>query len=80
LSSKQAISFFIYLDTFEPNVQLELQNEETSKKLEIRLIGKYDVLISRHPIGANEEWIEEMSKKSNKEYRNIIMDKYYGLL
>jgi hypothetical protein len=72
LSSKQAISFFIRLCHFAPNVQQELNNEKTDEKLEIELIDE-KVLISRHPIGANEEWIKEMSKL-NDEYRNITME------
>jgi hypothetical protein len=50
-----------------------LQNEKTGEKFEIKRIDG-NVLISRHPIGANEEWIREMSKKPNDEYRNIIMN------
>jgi hypothetical protein len=73
LSSIQAISFFIYLPFASEANQQELHNEETSEKLEIKLIDAYEVLISRHPIGANEEWIREMSKKPNYEYRNIII-------
>jgi hypothetical protein len=72
LSSKQAISFFIRLYSFELNVLLEMDNAKTGEKLEIKLIGEEKVLISRHPIGANEEWIREMSKKPNDEYRKII--------
>jgi hypothetical protein len=53
---------------------MELQNGQTGEKLEIKLIDKSEVLISRHPICANEEWLKEMSKKPNIEYRNIIMD------
>jgi hypothetical protein len=76
LSSKQAISFFIRLYPrvgFERNVQQELQNKETGEKFVIKLIDGKDVLISRHPIGANEEWIKEMSKEPYNEYRNIII-------
>jgi hypothetical protein len=72
--SKQAISFFIHLP-YARNLQLELENGQTSEKLEFKLIDidRHEVLISRHPIGANEEWIEEMSKKQNNEFRNIIV-------
>jgi hypothetical protein len=72
LLSKRAISFFIRLNrsASDPN-ELELQNEETNEKLKIQLIDEDDVLISRHPIGANEEWIEEMIP--NDEYRNITI-------
>jgi hypothetical protein len=48
--------------------------ENTNEELEIQIIHEKDVLISRHPIGANEEWIKAMSKKHNNEYRNIILD------
>jgi hypothetical protein len=73
LSSKRAISFFIRLYRFSSNVQQELQNEQTSEKLKIKVIDEIEVLISRHPIGANEEWIKEMSKKPNDEYRKIFI-------
>jgi hypothetical protein len=72
LSSKRAISFFIRLYTYELNFQQELENGQTGEKLEIKRTDG-NVLLSRHPIGANEEWIREMSKKPNYEYRNIII-------
>jgi hypothetical protein len=72
LSSKHAVSFFVRLCHFVQNVKLELQNEETSEKLEIKL-DENEVLISRHSIGENEEWIREMNKQPNYEYRNIII-------
>jgi hypothetical protein len=76
LSSKRAISFFIRLYCFATEIQQhqqELQNDETNENLEIKLIDEKEVLISRHPIGANEEWIKEMSKEPNYEYRNITI-------
>jgi hypothetical protein len=76
LSSKRAISFFIRFlrpDELYRYVQEELQNGQTGEKLGLKRIDWNDLLISRHPIGANEEWIKEMSKKPNTEYRNIII-------
>jgi hypothetical protein len=49
-----------------------LDNEETGEKLGLK-VDKDEWLLSRHPIGANEDWIREMSKKTNYEYRNIIV-------
>jgi hypothetical protein len=72
LSSKQAISFFIRLYRLAPNIQLEWQNEKTSEKFELKAIDG-EVLLSRHPIGANEKWIEVMSKMPNNEFRNITI-------
>jgi hypothetical protein len=66
LDATQAVSFFIELEDFreEANVQpLTLENGKTQEKLVIRGTNDDSVKISRYPMGMNEkEWIEEMSK------------------
>jgi hypothetical protein len=65
-----------------PNCQpLSLENIETKEKLviirkEITRDGKqYDLWISRYPLGATVEWIEEMAKyEVDYEYRTITID------
>jgi hypothetical protein len=73
--------YFIEPDDAPSCQPLSLENIETKEKLviirkEITRNGKqYDLWISRYPIGATVEWIEEMAKyEGDYEYRTIIID------
>jgi hypothetical protein len=58
------------------NIQsLALDNSKTNEKLVIKLIGEREMSISRNSIGANEEWIEKMTKyEEYPKYRNITTE------
>jgi hypothetical protein len=67
MASKQSISFFIHLLKFRnaSNVQtVSQENNQTKEKLVIKGIYENErygrVLITRHPMEANGEWIDEM--------------------
>jgi hypothetical protein len=76
VSTKQAIRFFIKL-RFRKGQNIEacaLDNEKTNEKL---VVAKTDslVTISRLPMDATEEWINEMTKYEHlPKYRNIAID------
>jgi hypothetical protein len=75
VSAKQATSFFIqfkYFTRIANNVQ-SLTNEETNEKMVIEEHRFGRVKISRFPMAATKEWIEEMAKYQHG-YRNITID------
>jgi hypothetical protein len=101
MHAKQAASFYIKIVGFDSYdmrkvlAPLSLQNTQTGEKLVIKKIEvknrqDFDLIISRFPIGTNEEeWHREMAQYSDsnsdnrydnvgqydkKEYRNIIID------
>jgi hypothetical protein len=78
LEASQPVSFFIKLENFrdQANVQsLTLENGQTQEKLELVIKGVIpghdSAMISRYPMGTNEEWIEAMSQFSNIDNRKI---------
>ena len=77
---QQAISFFIKLFWFEDEVNVEgcvLDNMHTGERL---VITEYDLnadffSITRHPIGASQEWIEQMgNEEPDGDYRKIQIE------
>jgi hypothetical protein len=98
MQTKQAASFYIKIVGFDDMRKVlatfSLQNIQTGEKLVITKIKvdymDFDLLISRIPIGINEEeWHREMAQYSDskshnrwnnvgqyykKEYRNIVID------
>jgi hypothetical protein len=80
LESKQAaVSYFILIHHFyRSNDQVRtlesliLDNSQTNEKLVIKNICQGVVFISRHPIGASDKWIEEMSRWPSSDYRKIV--------
>jgi hypothetical protein len=78
LSAKLPTSFFITVKGFFQldgpcRRHVNLENVQTMEKLVIKKDGNAgDVSISRHPIDANEEWIEQMGKSGDlREYRHV---------
>jgi hypothetical protein len=67
MEARQSNSFFIHLDNFRDadTVQsFSLDNVKTNEKLMIKGATRRwgHMTISRYPMEANEEWIEEMAK------------------
>jgi hypothetical protein len=94
LEAKQAISFFIHLVNFHvrdgPFPQpLAMENDQTREKFVVTKATTTEcerkrnyVWIWRHPVEANSEWIEEMTKyEDHYEYGNIAIDfwSYLGI-
>jgi hypothetical protein len=94
LQAKQAISFFVHIivkfivrdGAFPQPVAME--NHHTREKFEVTKATpecekkRYSFWISRHPIEANSEWIEEMTKyEDHYEHGNIAVDfwSYLGI-
>jgi hypothetical protein len=76
LAATQAVSFFVTsrcVFSYNEEFSMELHNNQTEERLVIEK-EFCDVNISRYPIGANKEWIKEMRKGSNFDYRTIIID------
>jgi hypothetical protein len=75
VQSNQAISFFIHIfrQNARPIESLSLENYQTQEKLVIRGEDGH-ATISRCPMRASEEWIEEMGEYSDWESRKIVID------
>jgi hypothetical protein len=77
MEARLPISFFIHLDHFRDadTVQsFSLDNAKTNEKLVIKRVTRRSdsMTISRFPMDAAEEWIEEMAKYEDEDqYRNI---------
>jgi hypothetical protein len=81
MEANQPVSFFIHLNYFwaAHTVQsFSLENLKTNEKLVIKGAARRwgPMTISRYPMEAAEEWIEEMAKKyeTKKQYRTIRID------
>src|SRR4051794_527683 len=76
--AKEPVSFFIRVCYSANKVQaLTLDNDQTQEKLVIRKEDDENeefMWILRYPIGAKQEWIEEMSKYDDCKYRNITIN------
>jgi hypothetical protein len=78
MDSTGAACYLIHLSNFPKadNIQSDsLDNSITSERLVITGIDQpYEpVAIARDSIQANGEWIEEMRKNLDNEYRNIVL-------
>jgi hypothetical protein len=80
VSTKQAIRFFIKL-SFQKDLNIQacaLENQKMNEKFVVNKDGDGYVTISRFPMDATEEWINEMSKYEHfPKYRNIAIDLPY---
>jgi hypothetical protein len=69
-----AISFFVHLFYYWAHdvEDYTVENGQTEERLVIKRINQHSVTISRHPIGASEEWIQQMGKYEDcPEWRHI---------
>jgi hypothetical protein len=85
----QAVSFFVKVYNSSPwlhvarNAQSDsVENNMTQEKLVIKTLGKNCVKISRYPMAARVEWIEEMEQSVEdleKEWNNGHQNRKIGL-
>jgi hypothetical protein len=76
LEANEAVSFFIHIWCLDVGSipPLTMYNIHTHERLAIQRTRHRCLKISRCPMDATEEWIEEMGKYTRSEYRNIIID------
>jgi hypothetical protein len=78
MDSSRAVSFIIYLHNFRDDSSVQsycLDNNKTKERLVIKRTDpphQY-VTITRHPMHANEQWVEQMSKNMDAEYESRII-------
>jgi hypothetical protein len=80
MEARQPISFFIHLNEFRAAQTVQsfsMHNAKTNEKLVIKgATHRWDtspMTISRYPMEAAEEWIEEIAKYENEEHQNRII-------
>jgi hypothetical protein len=78
MDSSRAVSFFIYLHNFRDDSTVQSYCLDNTKTKERMVIKRTDpphqyVTITRHPMQANEQCVEEMSKDMDPEYESRII-------
>jgi hypothetical protein len=76
MNSKKAVSFCIHLHLSGLLTHFHIENcnwvnHQTKEQLTIKGQDKAYSTISRYPIGAKQEWLDEMANYPQSEYRNI---------